>query len=358
MSDCERRFAAYLGARYFPSLDGLRFLSIAPVIWHHSTPRPLEGVLGRGPLGVDLFFCISGFLITTLLLRERSATGTVSLSQFYVRRTLRIFPLYYAVLGLHVAYAWLLPHALPERAHFFRSLPAFATYTSNWLVDYAVAYPVIFAFAWSLATEEQFYLCWPWVLRMTRRARWPALFMAALLAIDQACESGLFASCLVPGGLGHRMLTSIASPICLGALLAIALSCRRTFEPLGRVLGARPSAPIAIVALAVLVAWDKAPLVVVHLAMAALVGACSIRPDHGLARLTDPEPIRHVGAVSYGMYLFHVAVIGAVKYALPTWHPAWLVFLVAFPATVAVASLSFSHFERPFLRLRDRFRAA
>jgi peptidoglycan/LPS O-acetylase OafA/YrhL len=358
MPECERRRAAYRGARYFPSLDGLRCLSIAPVVWHHSTPRPLEGVLGRGPLGVDLFFCISGFLITTLLLRERAAAGTVSLSQFYARRTLRIFPLYYAVLGLHVAYAILLPHALPERAHFFKSLPALSTYTSNWLVDYAVAYPVIFAFAWSLATEEQFYLWWPWVLRLATRARWPAIFMTALFAIDQACEKGLFAPWIADGSLAFRMLTSIATPICLGALLAIALSNERAFAPLCRLLGARSSAPVALAVLAMLIAWSGTPILLIHLAMAALVGACSIRQDHGLVRLTDPAPIRHVGAVSYGMYLFHVGVIGAVKWIMPGWHPAWLIFLVAFPATVAAASVSYRFFERPFLRLRDRFRAA
>ena len=77
---------SFLGARHFPSLDGLRCLAILPVVWHHSTPRPLPGVLGRGPLGVDLFFAISGFLITTLLLREASTTGRISLSGFYARR--------------------------------------------------------------------------------------------------------------------------------------------------------------------------------------------------------------------------------------------------------------------------------
>jgi peptidoglycan/LPS O-acetylase OafA/YrhL len=356
MDDDARRHAAYLDARYFPSLDGLRLLSIAPVIWHHCTPRPLTGLLGRGPLGVDLFFAISGFLITTLLWRERAAGGKISLSRFYARRTLRIFPLYYGVLALHAAYAWTLPSGLPEREHFFSSLASFATYTSNWLVDYTVAYPVIFAFAWSLATEEQFYLCWPWVLRVTRSAVGPAVFMAALLAVDQACEAGWIVS---SGSFAHRLLTSIATPICLGALLAIGLAERRTFGPLARLLGAKASAPAALAALFALVAWEGAPLLAIHLAMAALVGACSIRPDHGLSRLTDPLPVRHVGAVSYGMYLLHVGVIGAAKAALPAgFSPAWLLFLVAFPTTVAVATLSYRYFERPFLRLRDRFRTA
>jgi peptidoglycan/LPS O-acetylase OafA/YrhL len=71
----------YLGTSRFPSLDGLRCLAVLPVVWHHATPRPPSGLLGRGPLGVDLFFAISGFLITTLLLRERRARGAVSVGR-------------------------------------------------------------------------------------------------------------------------------------------------------------------------------------------------------------------------------------------------------------------------------------
>src|SRR5450631_4176118 len=102
---------AYLATRHFGALDGLRCFSIVPVVWHHCTPRPLPGLLGKGPAGVDLFFCISGFLITTLLLREKSRTGQIALHGFYVRRALRILPLYYAVLLSYVAFAALLPRS-------------------------------------------------------------------------------------------------------------------------------------------------------------------------------------------------------------------------------------------------------
>ena len=146
---------AYLDTSRFPSLDGLRCLAILPVIWHHSTPRPLPGFAGKGPLGVHLFFAVSGFLITTLLVREHRRTGTLSLSRFYVRRSLRIFPLYYSVLALYAARAWLLLSPSPMRAHFLHNLPFFATYTANVLVDFDVPHPVIFGFSWSLATEEQ-----------------------------------------------------------------------------------------------------------------------------------------------------------------------------------------------------------
>src|SRR5450432_1944217 len=103
----------YLATRHFGALDGLRCLSIVPVVWHHCTPRPLPGLLGKGPAGVDLFFCISGFLITTLLLREKAVSGGIRLKNFYARRALRILPLYYAVLLAYAAFAWLLPTAAP-----------------------------------------------------------------------------------------------------------------------------------------------------------------------------------------------------------------------------------------------------
>src|SRR5690348_12751541 len=88
------------GRPHYPSLDGLRCLAILPIVWHHSTTSDYEGVLGRGPLGVDLFFALSGFLITSLLLADER--GLVA---FWVRRSLRIFPLYYAVLGAFVVHA-------------------------------------------------------------------------------------------------------------------------------------------------------------------------------------------------------------------------------------------------------------
>ena len=137
----------------FGALDGLRALSIVPVVWHHATPHPLDGVLGRGPLGVDLFFATSGFLITTLLLREREGGG-IDLRAFYTRRTLRIFPLYYFVLGGFVLHAIFVRAPGPVRDHFLASVPSYATYTSNWFVDNAVPHAVVFSFAWSLATEE------------------------------------------------------------------------------------------------------------------------------------------------------------------------------------------------------------
>lgn len=352
--DLERAHAAYLAARRFPSLDGLRCLSILPVIWHHSTAGPIEGFFGKGPVGVDLFFAISGFLITTLLLRERSGQGRISLRDFYVRRSLRIFPAYYAVLGLYALRGLVFLGDTPENRHFFKSLLYYATYTSNWFVDFGVPHPVIFAFAWSLATEEQFYLVWPWVLRFSRGWLAPAAFMIGIFALDQATERGLI---FAPDSLAHRMVASIAAPICLGALLGIALHYRGSFGTVWRVIGHRWSAPAALTAVVGMLIADGVPLVWVHAALAVLVSAVCVRPDHGLRWMLEASWAKRVGAVSYGMYLFHVSMITAVKAALPaSWRVAVVIFPLATGATLILALASYRYFEAPFLRIADRFR--
>jgi len=347
----------FLDTKHFPSLDGLRCLAILPVVWHHSTPWPLEGVLGRGPLGVDLFFAISGFLITTLLLRESTDTGSISLSGFYARRSLRIFPLYYAALLLYVVWAWCGLDAGPQRNHFFESLPAYATYTSNWLVNFDVAHPVLFAFSWSLATEEQFYLVWPWVLRAARRRWVPVLFMVAALVVDQSANLGLLSRVLDASGLPFRMLASIAGPICLGALLAHALHHSRGHHVLRAVLGGKASAPIALLVLGLLVSQPEPSLLAIHLAMTALVGACCIRSDHGLRTVLEIRAARYVGTISYGMYMLHISAISLAKRALPPTAPTLVTFLLALGITVGLAHISYRLFETPFLQLRHRFRA-
>lgn len=347
---------SFLAARHFPSLDGLRCLAILPVVWHHSTPRPLEGLLGRGPLGVDFFFAISGFLITTLLLREASSTGKISLSGFYARRGLRIFPLYYAVLGLYALWAGLGLEPTAQRAHFFDSLPFYATYTSNWFVDFEVPHPVLFAFSWSLATEEQFYLVWPWVMRAWRRWWIPVVFMVAALALDQSADHGLLSQVLDSGGLAFRMIASIAAPICLGALLAHGLHHPRSFSLLRPLLGSKASAPAALGTLAVLVCLPDPPLLGIHLAMTVLVGAATVRPDHGLRTVLDARPLRYVGTISYGMYMLHISGIHVAKRVVPeAWGTAG-VFLVGLALTLVISDLSYRLFERRFLRLRNRFR--
>jgi peptidoglycan/LPS O-acetylase OafA/YrhL len=335
--------------RRFDSLDGLRALAILPVVWHHATSTPMEGFLGRGPLGVDLFFTISGFLITTLLCREREATGRVSLGRFYARRSLRIFPLYYLVLGGFVLHAVTLRPPGPVRDHFLASLPAHATYTSNWFVDFGVPHAVVFAFGWSLAAEEQFYLVWPLVLRAARGLTAPAAFMLALLALDRAADDGTL-SPFVTSPLALRMVRSIATPICLGSLTALGVQAGL----LSRALARRAAAPLAMSVLVIAAArgW---PLPVAHLAMAALVGAVCAASDHPLRSVLEHRALRHVGVVSYGIYLLNVPVVVAAKRVVGGDRTA-LVFALGLAGSVVLATLTYRLVEAPLLSLRERLR--
>lgn len=340
---------------WYPSLDGLRCLAILPIVWHHATPRPLDGVLGRGPLGVDLFFAVSGFLITSLLLHERRTTRRLSLRRFWARRSLRIFPLYYLVLGAFVVHALLLREPGPTRDHFFASVPFYATYTSNWFLHGAVDHPIVFAFAWSLAAEEQFYFLWPPVLRWLRGALAPALVMSLLVVLDQGAERGWFAS-ILDEGLPLRMLRSFAAPIGLGALLAIAADAPSTSPAVRAVLARRGSSLVAL-GLVVAAAARAWPLLPTHLAMTALVGSCALRRDHLLAPLFENRVVRHVGVVSYGIYLLNVPVVSACRRLVGEESPLTL-FAASTVASVAVATLTWRWIERPFLALRDRYRPA
>jgi peptidoglycan/LPS O-acetylase OafA/YrhL len=348
----------YSTTRHFASLDGLRCLSIVPVIWHHATPRPLPGIWGKGPAGVDLFFCISGFLITTLLLRERDRTGSIALGDFYARRALRILPLYYTLLLGYVGFAAFLPSNTPQRAHFFHTLPWYVSFTAHWFADFGVAFPILFSFAWSLCIEEQFYVFWPWLVRSST-PRQALAAMGALLAIDWLAERGALSALLGPGGQALRIVTSFAAPIGLGSVLALLLHERLGFAVLNRVLGRAWSAPLALAAVFALLLWPSAPLFAFQGSLAALVGACVIRERNGLAALLQARPVAYVGAVSYGLYLLNSTAIGVIKRAFPR-HASnsSFVFWLALPLALALASLSHRYLEAPFLRRRAHFRRA
>jgi len=354
----DKRHARYLGTRQFGSLDGLRCLSILPVIWHHATPRPLPGIWGKGPAGVDLFFCISGFLITTLLLREKARTGKIAFGAFYARRALRILPLYYATLLAYLAFALALPTDSAPRAHFLSTLPYYATFTANWFADFGVTHPILFAFAWSLCIEEQFYAFWPWLVAAFR-ARAALLVMCLVLATDWLLERGALSSLLAPSGHALRILTSFAAPIGLGSLLALLLHQGASFRVLSWGLGRFWSAPASLTLCLALLGWPSAPLLAFQASLALLVGACVSNEQHALAPVLRARVVSYVGTVSYGLYLLNSTALGAVRRLFPSHaQSAGFVFWVGLPLSLVFAALSHRYLEAPFLRLRERFRGA
>src|SRR6185369_5602915 len=360
-------YPRFQSIRRFGSLDSLRGLAIGAVIVQHTPPLPHQKLpfTDAGASGVALFFTLSGFLITTLLLREEQSTGTISLRDFYIRRTLRIFPLYYAILLFYTILVLLLEHNAAGRL-FIHNLPYFLTYTSNWFVDLIVNEDgqrrVIFIFAWSLATEEQFYLFWPFLLKYLRRHA--AASVLIIVLIVELSLKFLFGRADIPQNTWDRVLRIATSPsteICAGALMALALHSPSGFSALWKLFGRRWCAPLAaLLALGVLL-WpgdaSESWYLAVAIAFAILVTTCVIREDHGLARVLKTPFLTRIGIVSYGMYMLLMLAVNSVKAAETRagLHNQMLQFILALSLAYIAAEISFRYFESPILRFKERF---
>jgi peptidoglycan/LPS O-acetylase OafA/YrhL len=311
---------------------------------------------------------LSGFLITTLLLREEDGAGSINLRNFYARRSLRIFPLYYIVLGLYSLLVVLTERNTAAGRLFFENLPFYASYTNNWFVDLVInddgQRRVIFIFAWTLATEEQFYLLWPSAMRFLKRSNAVALLLIVLL-VDVLLEFAFGRADLPTSGIERllRIATSPPTEILMGVLLALALHSPRAFMVVWGAIGRPWSAPLAGFATMAIAMWTAASAPTWYLAqslvLTAFVGACVVREDHGLSWLLRNRLLARVGVVSYGMYLFHMLAVNAARRGLAGvgLEEPMLAFGVALLLTYACAELSFRFIESPILRLKVHFQA-
>ena len=343
--------------RIFGSLDGLRALSVVAVIWHHTTGPHVSALLASGPHGVTLFFAISGFLIVTLLLRERDRAGRIDLKAFYIRRSLRIFPLYYAVIAVYAVLVCVVERNNPVGREFFNNLPFFLTYTSNWFV--LLEGRVIFYFAWSLAAEEQFYLVWPTVQKFLtpKRAITVVVAIICVVTATQLLSSGDLRDA---AGL-HRIVIGVPLAICFGVVLAHAMHYQRSFNALRWVFASRWSSLAWLVVLLASLNWRDAPDVLIHAAAAMFVGACVYREDHWLAPILRLRGLVHMGAVSYGIYLLHMLVKNALLKLAGIVHievSTYSVFALTVVGSIIVASLSYRYFESVFLQMKHRYVSA
>jgi peptidoglycan/LPS O-acetylase OafA/YrhL len=348
--------------KYFGSLNGLRAISIIAVIWHHTASSSFSAAIaGQGFYGVTLFFVISGFLITTLLLREKEHTGSISLGGFYVRRILRIFPLYYTVIAAYCVATMAFEGSSRYGAMFFENLKYFLTYTSNWFVNLSDD-RVIFYFAWSLATEEQFYFLWPSVERFLKRRH--ASIVAVAMIVVSMVASRIAHGMAAPVPFFLVVASSISTAICLGVLLAHALDDAKVYAFAAKILGRRFSSAAALLLSAgILFAAPYLGLeaqLLVPLCFTVLVGSCVIREDHCLAKAFAFKPLDWIGTVSYGVYLLHMLSANVVKKLLPGVADASPAAYFGLSAVVAigVASVSYKYYESRFLALKGRFARA
>jgi len=359
----ENSYDAFERRSYFAGLDGIRCLAIVAVVWHHA-PHPASlPIYGRGFLGVDLFFILSGFLITTKLLREKARHGRISLRRFWIGRILRLAPAYYGMLAaLTVAYLLFRPGSA-DAARLFSGLPVYAFYLSNWIDPGA---PNL-APTWSLATEEQFYVIWPLVEAFVAPAGLLAAWIAGFAA-NQLVNFGVIDNTLAriaPGLTDRDIMQATFTPILLGVGLAHLLNRRLLHRAIAVTLA--PSVIVVpLLAGALLLLLGSAATDIsggirlgIQMLGTALLASLVVHPSQPLVRALEWKPIRLVGQWSYGIYLYHMFCIAAAQaMAGKLGLPSQSVFLGGLCLSVAVAGASYTLFERPIMRLKGRFAAA
>lgn len=363
---------------YQPTLDGLRAVAVGAVMLFHFVGA--ERFAG-GLIGVDVFFVLSGMLITTLLLDERHRDGGVSLRAFYHRRILRLFPAMYALLALMVVAAILISDEVPDiwaeigaaavySYHLFLAVAGFATEDS----------PRALFHLWSLSVEEWFYFLWPAVLLLglgsVRRQRWliavAACVAAGWMALRLSGEvvgvewtdEDPFASTGVPtlGQIAYRMSAMRFDMLILGCLLAFAV--RRTGAPGGphpRWLGPLATLGGVLLVLELLLAgrveafepFGSVGFNAALLGIVPLVAWVHMVPTGPLHRLLSLPVLVWVGRRSYGLYLWH-EVLNVVTPGAQGRVGTVLRVLILTALSLGAAELSWRFIESPFLRRKDR----
>ena len=349
-------FDRYRAVTHFANLNGLRFICIAMVIWHHWIPISLPDwkLEERGFLGVDFFFVLSGYLITTLLLRERARYGSFSLRDFYIRRAIRIIPVYYFVVTCVAVYYIV----IAGRDQYLDMLPFYYLFLSNFLVgDIPTLSPT-----WSLSVEEQYYLVWPLLLMLIPRG-WVFVVLPLLILGNVAVMLGLGWSATDPvGPLLFKMPPATYAPILIGSLVALLLHYRASFNALWPLLSPRIVTPLGFVALIVAVEMLPAdlrgiPNLVVHCLMALVLASLVVKEDNLLSPVLTLPLVSRVGEISYGIYLYHLLALDLVNRgfaALGIAPNGWLVLVSYAILSCLIAELSFRTLESYFRRFRPR----
>lgn len=350
---------------YRPELDGLRGIAVTIVVVYHVGDTmwrsAADWFLRGGIVGVDLFFVLSGFLITSLLLAEHQSAGAVSLRAFARRRLLRLVP------GLVGMLAGALALALAGKIYRVDEVLSTAgwslTFTTNWaMID---GRPVAMGHLWSVALEGQFYLLWSIVMVLAVRAR-RALPVLAAIAVAAIVAVTAWRYVQVGGdtNLFHMYMstfTRLDAPLA-GALAAVLLAAGRLDRVRGRVAVA-----VSVTGLAVLFAcaafvnpFDRSLYRGIFTVMA-LGAACAIvgaiqAPPGALGRVLGARPLVAAGVISYSLYLWHLPVFEYLARETPGWTP-WLRSLVGVVVSLVAATFSYRCIERPFLRRRYRRQA-
>jgi peptidoglycan/LPS O-acetylase OafA/YrhL len=345
--------------QYQPALDGLRAVAVALVLlFHDGQFAPRLAVVKGGFLGVDIFFVISGYLITSLLLIEHGNTDRIAMRSFWARRARRLLPAVILTILFVLAYSqWLAPAR--EASRIRGDAIATLFYVQNWrliALDTVVRTPL--NHAWSLSVEEQWYVIWPLALAgllfLTRRRAQSLMYVVAGLAF----ASTVWTYMLYRSGAGYQRLfygtDTRAQALLVGAALAFVL---RSHSP-GRDRTRRWLLELAgFAGVFVIVAFVassnpgsndlyRGGTLLFALASAALIAAAVQQDGPVLGRVLSWRPLRAIGLISYGIYLYHYPVYFTLTPAR-LHMTGWSVVIARVAVTGVIAAVSYHFVEKP-----------
>ncbi len=340
-------FESKLSQGYIPALDFIRAIAVFLVILYHF------GFKINGALGVEMFFVLSGFLITWLLIRENEKTGDVSFSGFYKRRSLRIFPAFYA----YVIFALGIAYFRGKDLHLTSALSS-VLYLENYHAAIFKPGDTAFSHAWSLAIEEQFYLLFPllfWRLR-DNLPRMAKVLLGIILGVWVHRAILWFGFGVYQGYIYHAFDTR-ADHLLIGCLMAV-------LAKLGVMDNLKPLA----------VRWYFPLITMTALGMSA---ACHSSNDYRFSvgyalepilvalliyqlitmeswrGVTENPLVRYLGRISYPLYLYQQLTLFTAR-RLTAEYPVYVQFVFAVAVTVGFATASYYLIEQPFLKLKSR----
>ncbi len=344
----------------YKQLDGLRFIAVLSVILHHICPLPSFIAFNLGAFGVDLFFVISGFLITEILLREKIKGTSVllTLKIFFSRRVLRIFPLFYLYILICLV---IVPQQTKEHISWL------LTYTINIWVVLKDQQPFwYFNHLWSLCVEEQFYIFWPFLIMITPIKRLRLLF---ILMIFIAIAIRLMVTIYFNGYalFNYTMLPTTFDCFGFGALLALL----KEFKPilLNKIFRHKY---FIILGILLVILNNKFGTVLTQQTFGKtliafvsfyLVGIAATIKYKNISRIIlENKAVMYFGRISYGMYVYHLLIWGSFgKYFTDCWHNLHLTdsiyksffeFVFILICTILVSIISYELFEKRFLQLK------
>jgi peptidoglycan/LPS O-acetylase OafA/YrhL len=368
--------AHHEGRFYRPELDGLRFYAFLGVFFCHAFPvdgafyrdlhlpmSELWGALVRsGAAGVDVFFALSAFLITSLLLREREETSRISLRLFYIRRMLRIWPLYFLVVALGVLLAstalskkhlWYYNPTVP-----WQYLVGYLLFIANWVYAASGSTHSICAPLWTVSIEEQFYLVWPALMKLLSRRGMMLACIATFLLATASQVSLVLGS--ASGAYMYYGSASRGGSLALGVFLALFADCLPKLTARLRFLLVAAGLVGCVAASARLsdfVGPANLRMMMDHLLISLSAGAILYGCLYSRSKLVTGTWVVELGKISYGLYMLHFLGL-LLMLSLFRPHPGWEVLatkLLGLIMTVFLAFASYRWIESPFLRLKSRF---